>query len=61
MRTVTKGSVVVERIQNYVVQNVANASLPFTAGSVACDCVAAALSSIAGKFIIVHVCITFVM
>ena len=49
VRTASDGNAVLERIQNYVAQNVAAASLPFTAGSVACDCVSAALCTITGK------------
>ncbi len=43
-----KGKEVVRRIQNYVAQNVAARSLPFTAGEMTLDCVSAALCTIAG-------------
>ena len=43
-----KGEEIVRRIQNYVAQNVAAHSLPFTAGEVALDCVSASLCSVAG-------------
>ena len=43
-----KGEEVVRRIQNYVAQNVAARSLPFTAGEMALDCVSASLCTIVG-------------
>ena len=43
-----KGKEVVRRIQNYVAQNVAARSLPFTVGEMTLDCVSAALCTIAG-------------
>ena len=42
------GEEAVRRIQNYVTQNVTVRSLPFTAGEMTLDCVAATLSTIAG-------------
>ena len=44
-----KGAECVRRIQNYVAQNVAGRSLPFTAGEMALDCISATLSTIAGS------------
>ena len=44
-----KGEEVVSRIQNYVAQNVAARSLPFTAGEMALDCVSASVRTIVGE------------
>ena len=46
--TAVDGNELIKRIQNYVSQNVAARSFPFTAGEMALDCVAATLSTITG-------------